>query len=340
VKYPLILSMFVSALLWTLLARPAWPSVETARAWELLQEGKRGQANAVAVRAFSKAQNRKDKGEALLVRALSTPDGEGAMTLLERFLNEYGGHPLEWRAEMELGLHNYALGSYGQASKRFRRAVGLKGPQREQLKARYWLGLSLMGSGSFAQARGELGVVKSGGAAAGLSDAASLAIADCFREEGSYSQALSEYSRIINEFRKSDWLPAALYGAGLCLEKLNRKDEAGQAFSRLAKEFPSSFEAGVAAGKLKSAVAAVPPRAAEGGFTVQVGAFSQKANADKLVAFLKGKGITDPRVVNEERGGRTLFIVYLGEFPTKEAAREKSKELSARLGLSCSVVAL
>ena len=322
-----------------LTAQPARPESDTARAWALLHAGRRAEASTLAGRAYTRAANRNDKGEALLIQALSSVDGDASAALLKRFLAEHKGHPLEWRAEMELGLHGYALGTYGQASAHFSRAVALKPPKREAAKARYWLALARMGSGSFAQSRREFEAVKADDGGSGLSDAASLGAADCLRQEGSYASALAEYNRLTTKPGGSDWLPQALQGAGLCLEKLKREAEAKQVYSRLVREFPSSFEATAARSKLKSAAPAASQKTAAAGYTIQAGAFSQEANARKLVTSLTQKGVTDLSVVKEERGGRVLFIVYLGEFPTKEAAQQTSKELSARLGLSCSVVA-
>jgi len=326
-------------LLLTAAAQSAPTESDTARAWALLHAGRRAEAIAAAGRAQAKAASKKERGEALLVQALATDDGEAAATLLQRFLSEYRGHPLEWMAEMELGLHQYALGTYGQATRHFGRVVALKPPKRDEMKARYWLGLALVGSGKYAQARRELEAVKLNDGGSGLSDAASLGVADCLREEGSYSPALAEYNRLAARPGGSNWLPQALNGAALCLEKLKRQAEARQIYSRLMNEFPSSFEATAARGKLRSSAAPASQGTAAGGYTIQAGAFSQESNARKLVASLTQKGITDLSVVREERGGRELFIVYLGEFPTREAAQQRSKELSARLGLSCSVAA-
>ncbi|MBN1503901.1 MAG: tetratricopeptide repeat protein [Candidatus Eisenbacteria bacterium] len=319
--------------------RPSAAETDTARAWALLQEGRRTEADRLAVRAFANAASQREKGEALLLQALCVSDGEAAEAALSRFLSEYAGHPLEWRAEMELGLHDYAVGAYIQAGRHFSRAAGLKAPKREQVKARYWLGLSRMGSGNYTQSRREFEAVRTDDGGTGLSAAASLGVADCMRQEGSYAAALAEYTRLEAGPGGGDWMPQALHGAGVCLEKLKREAEAREVYGRLVREFPSSLEAVAVRSKLRAGVGAAPQKAAVSGYTIQAGAFSQEANARKLVGSLTRKGVTGLSVAREERGGRVLFIVYLGEFPTREAAQEKMRELSARLGLSFGVVA-
>ncbi|UCF78081.1 MAG: SPOR domain-containing protein [Candidatus Eiseniibacteriota bacterium] len=109
-------------------------------------------------------------------------------------------------------------------------------------------------------------------------------------------------------------------------------------YSILAREFPSSFEAAIVREKVTSRRVAEVASPETGGYTVQLGAFSEEANANGLVARLQEQGITDVRIVKKERGGRILYMVHLGEFPTKEAAESKGKELSTRFGLSYGIV--
>lgn len=320
-------------------ADPASGAGELARAWELLERGQRSEANELATVAFTRADSKKERGEALLIQALSTIDGDRARSRLASFLREHRGHALEWRAEYELGLHNYALGTYVQAGRHFARVIELKVGAAEEARARYWLGLSLVGAKNFPEARRHLQLLRANDAGTGLAEAASLSYADCLREEGSYASALVEYLRSTTRLGRSDWLPSALYGAGLCYERLNRLDEARDTYSRLASQFPSSFEAAVVRSKLLSTAKPEVERVEVAGYTVQVGAFSQEANANKLVAALREKGVTESRVTRKERGGRVLFIVHLGEFSTREAAVRKGEELSTRFGLSYTVVA-
>lgn len=74
--------------------------------------------------------------------------------------------------------------------------------------------------------------------------------------------------------------------------------------------------------------AAAPPLAADAELMfVQVGAFSQADNAERLVARLRASGFANPIVITEPEGRRVLHRVRLG--PIRDAG--EFDELSARL---------
>jgi len=312
---------------------------ELAKAWELLDEGERDRAKEIAATVLASPRNEKVRGEALLVEALCQENGQSAVGQLNRFVTQFPGHPLRWRAEIELGLHYYALGTYRGAAKHFDNARNLKPAKREQARAVYWMGLALEGAGDVAKAKQQFEAIKVDDAGTGLGELATLGLGDCLRAQGNYSAALSEYMRVVTNYGRSNWLPCALYGAGVCLDELGRQSEASEIYARLRREFPGSFEATIVRertkGPAKEKVTGTEPRS----YTIQLGAFSQETNANALVGLLKDEGVAGVRIVQEERGGRVLYIVGLGEFPTKEAAVRRGKELSTRSGLSYSIVA-
>src|SRR5262249_8040327 len=77
------------------------------------------------------------------------------------------------------------------------------------------------------------------------------------------------------------------------------------------------------AGALKEAIARaqVPVEAAaDGGWTLQLSAYQDKAEADRFAADLRGKGYA-PFVVEAHVSGKgTWYRVRMGRFPTKDAA--------------------
>jgi len=89
-------------------------------------------------------------------------------------------------------------------------------------------------------------------------------------------------------------------------------------------------------------VLAVGGRAAPGpsgitklGYSVQVGAFSEVKNAERLTASLQDKGI-DAFFFRKENG---LFAVRFGDYPTRKAAREAAKKVAAEQGIESFFIA-
>ena len=70
---------------------------------------------------------------------------------------------------------------------------------------------------------------------------------------------------------------------------------------------------------------AAPPKAAVPSFTIQVGAFKDKATADSVVTRLKGKGFAAYLVAPESEGS-ALFNVRVGSYPARaDAERVQAK---------------
>jgi type II secretory pathway predicted ATPase ExeA len=85
------------------------------------------------------------------------------------------------------------------------------------------------------------------------------------------------------------------------------------------------------------AKAAPPPAtpsvaAASGPYTIQVGAFSSRANAEALVAKIRGTA-PDGRIVASTADGKPVFRVVIGSFGSPAQAAPRSREL-AKAGLS------
>jgi DedD protein len=79
-----------------------------------------------------------------------------------------------------------------------------------------------------------------------------------------------------------------------------------------------------------------PNNAPVGIYTIQVGAFASKENADNLVARLKGK-YEDITVSTTASGDQTLYRVRVGSFPRKEEAAAFADKLIIEAGLSARV---
>jgi N-acetylmuramoyl-L-alanine amidase len=78
---------------------------------------------------------------------------------------------------------------------------------------------------------------------------------------------------------------------------------------------------------------ATPTRARPSGYSVQVGAFGERANAESLASAIEGKGI--PAFVIPSR---SVFKVWAGDEPDRARAQAIAARLKSELGLDGWVV--
>jgi len=71
------------------------------------------------------------------------------------------------------------------------------------------------------------------------------------------------------------------------------------------------------------------------GFSIQVGAFSEVKNAERLTTKLQNQGV-DAFYFKKESG---LFAVRFGDFPTRQAARRAAKKIVGELGIDSFFIA-
>ncbi len=91
--------------------------------------------------------------------------------------------------------------------------------------------------------------------------------------------------------------------------------------------------------KPKALAKPAPAPVAAGSFSVQVGAFSSKTNADRLVARFGKQGVEGFVVRGTDSQGRTLYYVRSGSFETREKARIEADRIKKVAGTAAIVVA-
>lgn len=72
-------------------------------------------------------------------------------------------------------------------------------------------------------------------------------------------------------------------------------------------------------------------------YTVQVGAFSTSENAQKQKVFFEEFGYT-AEITNRVRGGRSLYLVWVGSFATRDEARRTLREIESKYNITPIVV--
>jgi len=172
------------------------------------------------------------------------------------------------------------------------------------------------------------------------------------------------YQSVVDNFPKSEYADAALYHIYQYYYALGLYRTAELKMQALRKDYPASpFLTGSQAASMPAledpavrvrskddtmSVAAAPSQPAEPApsaagtavkapYTLQTGAFSTSANAEKQKNFFEDKGFT-VEVTNKVRGGRSLFLVWVGSYGTADEARRFGKEVRSKYNIDSIVV--
>ena len=85
----------------------------------------------------------------------------------------------------------------------------------------------------------------------------------------------------------------------------------------------------ISATDVKKPALAVSAGPVSGKYYVQVGAFTENGNADKVLADLRSRGYADSRIVPVERNGKRFLRVQAGAFAGREEAEQAMASLKA-----------
>jgi cell division septation protein DedD len=173
-------------------------------------------------------------------------------------------------------------------------------------------------------------------------------------------EAVKAYQSIVDNFPRSQWAADALYRTYQYYYSLGLYRTADLKLQQLKREYPNSPYGtdGPPAPTPKQAeeVVNVPQKetkasdaaaadsviderapATQEPYTLQVGAFSTSANAEKQKDFFEERGYR-VEITNKVRGGRSLYLVWVGSFRTAEEAMRFGKEVKSKYKFDSIVV--
>lgn len=84
-----------------------------------------------------------------------------------------------------------------------------------------------------------------------LADNAQYWIGEAFYAREKHAEALAEFLKVVEEYPNQDKVPAAMYKAGLCHQKLGDRAKAAETWRQLASKYSRSNEASLARERLK-----------------------------------------------------------------------------------------
>ena len=192
-----------------------------------------------------------------------------------------------------------------------------KVPQ-EKVMAQYYLGLSQLRLGQYAEARKDFQAVKDGTADQDMYDKAALGVVEGLYMAGFYKDALKEGEALLRKSPHSQLLSVIYLKMARANLKMMRWSKAREYLTRVVDQFPSSVEYHIARQLLEE----------KEYFTVQVGAFLDKDRAMKLADELKSGGQYAYIVETMSLEGEKFFRVRVGQISSLNEAQALESKLS------------
>lgn len=244
---------------------------------------------------------------------------------LRRFEIEHGRGPEAGEAALLLGKLQFARGEYRAAADDFTRAAARLEPSRKP-EARYWEGLAWMGVPDLDQARAALEEVDR--AAGARRSNARLALAQIWERSGKRERARDLLEALVAG-DPGESGPAALERLAALEAALGRPESSMKLRERLLRQYPRSPEASRETA-LPSPAAPAPSRMV----AVQIGAFLDRARAERLADAARRAGFAEVQVMRRGSGPAALFSVVIGRYADAELARRDGERAAAALGVT------
>ncbi len=190
----------------------------------------------------------------------------------------------------------------------------------------YFLGLSYLKSGNYLRASDIFEIILKEFKDSWFKNQALLGLGDALFLKGDYPGAEGKYKELLNTENNQDLLPALYYRLSQAGFKQGKTEQAGEYLNKLKNDFPQSLEV-----RLNRELFPQPVAPAQTGsvfyYTVQVGSFSNKANAGNLVKKLQGYGY--PAFAEEGVSKDKInYRVRIGKFKSRAEAQDMEKKLS------------
>ncbi|MCB2204774.1 SPOR domain-containing protein [bacterium] len=163
-------------------------------------------------------------------------------------------------------------------------------------------------------------------------DKAGVLFLEALCEENA-EKALDLYQRIVDEHHGSSWADDALHRLYQYSYAVGAYRTARSYQERLDKEYPRSPYASA------KATAAAEEKNASGAkqYSVQIGAFTKKEDAQRRIDELKKKGYT-AYLREKSVKGKTVHAVWLGIFPEYSQAQAYARKFKEQQGIDALVV--
>lgn len=197
---------------------------------DILNSGEYGRAFEQFMEIYNNSQNddftRADAYYYAAEALLGSKEYDGALAILENFVEKYKFSNLRENALYRLGTIYYEQHSYFKSRERLKRLVSEFPESDYQGSAFYWIGKAYFAENKFSEAEEFLNDAITIGKQNKFIDYTIYTLANLYEENQDYSSAVTYYDELLAYHKESTLAPYAQYRIGVCYFKLNSYDAA------------------------------------------------------------------------------------------------------------------
>lgn len=189
---------------------------------------------------------------------------------------------------------------------------------KERIQAEYYLGLSQLRLGQYAQARSAFNIVMDDAASSqDVYDKAALGVIEALYRPGFYQDALKASEKLLRKSPQSSFLSLIYLKIARTHLKMTEWSKAREYLQKIITEFPQSVEAPIAQNLLEE----------KEYFAVQVGSFLDKDRAQELMKKLQENG-QYAYIVETTMDGKKFYRVRVGQMTSLSDVQTLQGQLS------------
>lgn len=296
-------------------------------------------------------------GEILSMQAFLQSDIDTAMKMYRLIIEKFPNSKWAAKAHFQLGQCCYLQGRYDEALDHYGTIIVYYSEDEVYWPALYWKCKGLITKGDCGKAVAVLHFLKDSSSAEIGKDMILMSLGNCYLCMRDYQRAADSYRSLIEAIPDSRRIPSAYLLLARSLQNLGESEEAKKLYQKVIEDYGQSIESQQAQKCLSSSPLALPKRVEArhakpetsrtlgkdasyaqkaSYFSIQIGAFSRRRNAENLANRLRKKGYS-VSIVSPSPGKSSLYKVRVGRFKTRSAALKAAKRLSKNERLATEV---
>jgi TolA-binding protein len=303
-------------------------------------------------------------GEILSIQAFLQSNIDAAMKMHRLIIEKFPNSKWAAKAHFQLGQCCYLQGRYDEALEHYGTIIVYYSEDEVYWPALYWKCKSLIAKGDCGKAVAVLHFLKDSSSADIGKDMILMSLGNCYLCMRDYQRAADSYRSLIEAMPDSRRIPSAYLLLARSLQNLGESEEAKKFYQKVIEDYSQSIESqqaqeylghkegtrrktqdarqGEKASGLESKVLS-PGSDKESrvlglkAFSIQIGAFSRRRNAENLANRLRKKGYS-VSILSPSPGRSSLYKVRVGRFKTRSAALKAAKRLGKNERLDTEVV--